>query len=82
MCSRLNAKGVLFGQLLTLRPVFWPTLGLFGENCLLKLLLVWANKNFEQIKTKLPYFPFNYIKPIKGQNLSVLVDDQPVPVQD
>ena len=40
--SRLNAKGVLFGQFLTLRSVFWPTLGLFGENCQLRLLLVWA----------------------------------------
>ena len=40
--SRLNAKGVLLGQFLTLRPVFWPTLGLFGENCQLRLLLVWA----------------------------------------
>ena len=32
----------LFGQFWTLWPDFWPTLGLFGENCLLKLVLVWG----------------------------------------
>ena len=31
---------------------FWGNLGLFGENCLMRLLLVWpgADKNFEKIK--------------------------------
>ena len=40
--QQVDAKGVLFGQFLTLWPDFWPTLGLFGEHCLLRLLLVWG----------------------------------------
>ena len=35
--SRSDATWFLFGQFLTLWPDFWPTLRLFGENCLLKL---------------------------------------------
>ena len=56
--SRSDAKGVLFGQFLTLWPDFWPTLGLFGENRLLRLLLVWGQKKLWADKKKSPYFPF------------------------
>ena len=50
--SRSDATWFLFGQFLTLWPDFLPTLGLFGENCLLKLVLVsgqwklWADNLF------------------------------------
>ena len=40
--SKSDATWFLFGQFWTLWPDFWPTLGLFGENCLLKLVLVWG----------------------------------------
>ena len=71
-CSRPCVKGrrvhkevwFFFGQFFILLCDFLPTFGLFGENCLLRLLLVWgwsklwANKNFS------PNFPFkNLINP-------------------
>ena len=42
--SRSDATWFLFGRFWTLWPDFWPTLGLFGENCLWKLVLVWGQK--------------------------------------
>ena len=44
-CPQVNRSDVswfLFGQFWTLWPDFWPTLRIFGENCLLKLVLVWG----------------------------------------
>ena len=39
---RSDVSWFLFGQFWTLWPDFWPTLRLFGENCLLKRVLVWG----------------------------------------
>ena len=58
--SRSDAKGVLFDHFWTLWPDFWHTLALFGENCLLKLLLVWGQKKLWTDKKKSPYFPFKH----------------------
>ena len=58
-CWPQLAVWFLFREFFILWPDFWPTSGLFGENCLSRLVLVWGRYKLWANNFFLPNFPFN-----------------------